>query len=186
MFSAEEEERLRGLPEIGLDDLIQFFTLTARDHVFVETHRAQLVNELVEAADERRLARFVARYGRLDLLLIDEVGYVQLDTRGAELLFQVLTEGEESPPSGWPATFPPANGVASSLTPTSSPLSSTASPSTPTSSRRAPSPTATAPAAPGDEAAATTETSAPPPRPGRVRGSQGVGYRPLGRPTGTP
>ena len=29
---------------------------------------AQLVNELVEAADERRLARLVARYGRFDLL----------------------------------------------------------------------------------------------------------------------
>ncbi len=56
---------------------------------------AQLVNELVEAADERRLARLVARYGRLDLLLIDELGYVQLDSRGAELLFQVLTEREE-------------------------------------------------------------------------------------------
>jgi hypothetical protein len=36
----------------------------------------------------RRLARLVARYGRLDLLVIDEVGYVQLDARGAELLFQ--------------------------------------------------------------------------------------------------
>jgi DNA replication protein DnaC len=56
---------------------------------------AQLVNELVEAADERRLARLVARFGRLDLLCIDELGYVQLDNRGAELLFQVLTEREE-------------------------------------------------------------------------------------------
>ena len=32
---------------------------------------AQLVNELVEAADERRLSRLVARYGRLDLLCLD-------------------------------------------------------------------------------------------------------------------
>ncbi|MEZ5143940.1 MAG: IS21-like element helper ATPase IstB [Acidimicrobiales bacterium] len=56
---------------------------------------AQLVNELVEAADERRLARLVARYGRLDLLCVDELGYVQLDSRGAELLFQVLTERDE-------------------------------------------------------------------------------------------
>jgi DNA replication protein DnaC len=56
---------------------------------------AQLVNELVEAADERRLSRIVARYGRLDLLLLDELGYVQLDTRGGELLFQILTEREE-------------------------------------------------------------------------------------------
>jgi len=56
---------------------------------------AQLVNELVEAGDERRLSRIVARYGRIDLLLLDELGYVQLDTRGAELLFQIMTEREE-------------------------------------------------------------------------------------------
>jgi hypothetical protein len=56
---------------------------------------AQLVNELAEAADERRLSRIVTRYGRLDLLCLDELGYVQLDTRGAELLFQILTEREE-------------------------------------------------------------------------------------------
>src|SRR5579875_3750612 len=56
---------------------------------------AQLVNELVEASDERRLSRLVARYGRFDLLCLDEVGYVQLDTKGSELLFQILTEREE-------------------------------------------------------------------------------------------
>lgn len=56
---------------------------------------AQLVNELVEAADERRLSRLVARYGRLELLCLDELGYVQLDARGSELLFQILTEREE-------------------------------------------------------------------------------------------
>ena len=37
----------------------------------------------------------MARYGRLDLLLLDEVGYVVVDPRGAELLFQVVTEREE-------------------------------------------------------------------------------------------
>jgi len=56
---------------------------------------AGLVNELVEAQDERRLARLVSRLGRLDLLLLDELGYVALDGRGAELLFQVITEREE-------------------------------------------------------------------------------------------
>ena len=56
---------------------------------------AQLVNELVEAADERRLSRLVARYSRVDLLCLDELGYVQLDTKGSELLFQILTEREE-------------------------------------------------------------------------------------------
>jgi DNA replication protein DnaC len=56
---------------------------------------AALVNELAEAADERVLARTVARYARLDLLCLDELGYVRLDPRGAELLFQVITERDE-------------------------------------------------------------------------------------------
>jgi DNA replication protein DnaC len=56
---------------------------------------AQLANELIEAADERRVARLIARYGRLDLLCLDELGYVSLDTRSAELLFQTLTERDE-------------------------------------------------------------------------------------------
>jgi DNA replication protein DnaC len=55
----------------------------------------KLVNELVEAADEKQLTKTVARYGRVDLLYIDELGYMELDRRGAELLFQVLTEREE-------------------------------------------------------------------------------------------
>ena len=54
------------------------------------------MNELVEAADEKNLARTIARYGRVDLLAIDELGYMELDRRGAELLFQVLTEREEN------------------------------------------------------------------------------------------
>ncbi len=78
------------------------------------TTAAQLVNELAEAADERTLSRLVARYGRLDLLCLDEFGYVHLDPRGAELLFQVLTEREErasvavasnAPFSEWGRTF---------------------------------------------------------------------------------
>ncbi len=59
------------------------------------TGDAQPVNELVEAADERRLSRLFAPYGRLDPLCLDELGYVKLDDRGAELLFQILTEREE-------------------------------------------------------------------------------------------
>ena len=35
---------------------------------------AQLVNELAEAADERRLSRLVARYGRLELLCVGSPG----------------------------------------------------------------------------------------------------------------
>ena len=44
---------------------------------------AALVNELVEAEDERELSKVVGRYGRLDLLCLDELGYLHLDRRGA-------------------------------------------------------------------------------------------------------
>ncbi|WP_416385111.1 IS21-like element helper ATPase IstB [Tersicoccus mangrovi] len=60
------------------------------------TLATRLVNELVEAADELVLSKTIARYGRVDLLLIDELGYMALDKKGAELLFQVLTEREET------------------------------------------------------------------------------------------
>ncbi|RKS77586.1 DNA replication protein DnaC [Motilibacter peucedani] len=75
---------------------------------------SKLVNELAEAADEKQLSKTIARYGRLDLLLLDELGYMELDRHGAELLFQVLTEREEKsavaiasnePFSGWTKTF---------------------------------------------------------------------------------
>ncbi|WP_425458649.1 ATP-binding protein [Actinomadura decatromicini] len=59
------------------------------------TLATKLVNELVEAAYDKQLNKTIARYGRVDLLCIDELGYMELDRRGAELLFQVLTEREE-------------------------------------------------------------------------------------------
>jgi len=82
---------------------------------------AALVNELVEAADQRALSRIVGRYGRLDLLILDELGYVQIDPRGAELLFQIITERDERasiaigtnlPFSEWGTVFPDPRLVA--------------------------------------------------------------------------
>jgi DNA replication protein DnaC len=78
------------------------------------TLATKLVNELVEAANDMVLAKTIARYGRVDLLCIDELGYMELDRRGAELLFQVLTEREEKASvaiasnesfGGWTKTF---------------------------------------------------------------------------------
>ena len=78
------------------------------------TLATRLVNELVDAADDKTLTKTIARFGRVDLLIIDELGYMSLDTRGAELLFQVLTEREEKNSiaiasnesfAGWTKTF---------------------------------------------------------------------------------
>ena len=52
---------------------------------------AALVNELVEAADDKQLSRVVGRYARLDLLCLDEVGYVHLDPRLAAAVVDRLT-----------------------------------------------------------------------------------------------
>lgn len=54
-----------------------------------------LVNELIEAREERDLQRLLQRYSRYDLLILDELGYIPFSREGAELLFQVLAERHE-------------------------------------------------------------------------------------------
>jgi DNA replication protein DnaC len=95
--------------------LIALGTLAAEAGYRVRyTLASKLVNELVEAADDKQLTKLINRYSRVDLILVDELGYLQLDRRGAELLFQVLTEREErsaiaiasnEPFSSWTKTF---------------------------------------------------------------------------------
>lgn len=53
------------------------------------------MNELIDAADDKQLSKTIARCGRVDLLCLDELGYMERDRRGAEPLFRVLTEREE-------------------------------------------------------------------------------------------
>lgn len=59
------------------------------------TTTASLVNELLEARDDRTLSKVVARYARVELLILDELAYVPLSPPEAELLFQVLDERSE-------------------------------------------------------------------------------------------
>ena len=56
---------------------------------------AGLVNELVEAQHDNQLSRVLRKYGRYELVAIDELGYVPLANVGAELLFQVVSERSE-------------------------------------------------------------------------------------------
>lgn len=56
---------------------------------------AQIANELIEAQDERALARAVTRYSRIDLLVLDELGYLALPSGAAELVFQVISARNE-------------------------------------------------------------------------------------------
>jgi DNA replication protein DnaC len=51
-----------------------------------------LVNELVESQDQHTLGKRLAQLSRLDLLIVDEVGFVPFTAEGARLLFQTFSE----------------------------------------------------------------------------------------------
>jgi len=54
-----------------------------------------LVTELMESRDEKRLQRFQKQLQRLNLLVLDELGYVPFSKTGAELLFEVVSRAYE-------------------------------------------------------------------------------------------
>ena len=56
---------------------------------------SQLVETLLEARDERRLGRARAQLKKVDLLVLDELGFVPLPASGAELLFDVVSDRYE-------------------------------------------------------------------------------------------
>ncbi len=59
------------------------------------TTAAALVNELMEARDERRLLRVQKQMANAKLLIIDELGFVPLSKTGAELLFELISQRYE-------------------------------------------------------------------------------------------
>ena len=78
---------------------------------------AQLVTELIEARTAHELNRLVSRYTRLEVLIVDELGYLPLSRADADLLFRVLSERHERRPvivttnlpfSEWTSVFPDA------------------------------------------------------------------------------
>ena len=54
-----------------------------------------LVNELMEARDDRRLLRLQKQIVSHKLLIIDELGFVPLSKTGAELLFELISQRYE-------------------------------------------------------------------------------------------
>jgi DNA replication protein DnaC len=55
----------------------------------------ELVTQLLEAREERLLLRLKGQLSRLDLLVLDELGYVPASKTGAELLFDVISTAYE-------------------------------------------------------------------------------------------
>jgi len=59
------------------------------------TTAAALVHQLMEARDERRLLKQQRDLQAVQLLIVDELGYVPLSPTGAELLFEVFSQRYE-------------------------------------------------------------------------------------------
>jgi DNA replication protein DnaC len=75
---------------IGIGTAVAEAGLTVR-----YTTTAALVNELAEAEAGKHLISTLNRYTKVDLLCLDEFGYLNLDKKSAKLLFQIFTEREE-------------------------------------------------------------------------------------------
>lgn len=55
----------------------------------------ELITTLLEAKEERQLLRVRGQIAKLDLLVLDELGYVPASKAGAELLFDVIATAYE-------------------------------------------------------------------------------------------
>jgi DNA replication protein DnaC len=64
-------------------------------HTVTFTTAAALVHQLMEARDERRLLKQQRDLQAVQLLIVDELGYVPLSPTGAELLFEVFSQRYE-------------------------------------------------------------------------------------------
>jgi len=57
---------------------------------------AHLVNKLLEVREEKGLNRFLKKLANVQLLIIDELGYLPFSQQGAQLLFQVFSDRYEN------------------------------------------------------------------------------------------
>ncbi len=72
-----------GVKACGLGKRVRFWRVT------------ELITALIEARDERGLGRMRAQLAKLDLLILDELGYVPASKTGSELLFDVIANAYE-------------------------------------------------------------------------------------------
>jgi len=71
-------------------------TACLEDYKVMFRTAAGLVYDLYEAKRQGRMSWFVKQIKRVDLLIIDELGYISFDTEGAELMFQLLASRDET------------------------------------------------------------------------------------------
>ncbi len=85
---------LLGNPGLGKTHLAIGLALAAcRQGKRVRFYRAaKLVDELAAMRKDLRLSRFTAQFVKLDLLVLDELGFLPIDREGAQMLFQLISD----------------------------------------------------------------------------------------------
>lgn len=83
-----------GNPGLGKTHLAIALALSAcrQGHKVRFWTAAGLTNELLQAQDEHRLHRFIAAALKLDLILLDELGFIPFSASGAHALFTFCSE----------------------------------------------------------------------------------------------
>jgi DNA replication protein DnaC len=79
----------RGKTHLAIAIGIQACDLGKKVRFYKVSH---LINDLVEAKESGLLAKFLKNLKKFDLIILDELGYVPLGERGAELFFQVIAD----------------------------------------------------------------------------------------------
>ena len=72
-----------GIAACGQGKRVRFFQMT------------ELITQLMEAREDRDLSRLKKQLAKLDLLILDELGYVPASKLGSELLFDVISTAYE-------------------------------------------------------------------------------------------
>jgi len=72
------------------------YTVCERGYSVCYTRVVDMLNHLTTAQINGRLAKALKTYVRPQVLLLDELGYLPIDKRGADLLFQVVAARYES------------------------------------------------------------------------------------------
>jgi len=100
------------------------YTACERGHRVRHTRVVEMINHLTTAQMNGLLGKAIKAYVRPSLLLLDELGYLPIDKRGADLLFQVVAARYESgsivlttnrPFREWGALFDVDNTLATAL-----------------------------------------------------------------------
>ena len=100
------------------------YAAAERGHSIRHTRAVDMINHLTTAQMNGLLGKALKSYVRPTLLLLDELGYLPIDKRGADLLFQVIAARYESgsivlttnrPFREWGALFDVDNTLATAL-----------------------------------------------------------------------